>query len=89
MISKYPNNRTEIINYILIEYLAILVSMGRTDTGDANIAEYIQTDIRRNLKGFIFNDYVSAVFKLSAAISVVSYKLLVFISKMRNTMTKQ
>ena len=89
MISKYPNNRKEIINYILIEYLAILVSMGRTDNSDANIAECIQTDIRHNLKGFIINDYVGTLFKLSAIISAVSYKLLIFISKMRNTITKR
>ena len=86
---KYPDISSEIINYGIIEELAIIVSMGRGTQKNKDLAREIQKDIRRNLKGFIFNDYVSVVFKLSAAISAVSYKLLIFISKMRNTITKR
>lgn len=85
LLLQYPNLRKEIINYDLIEELAIIVSMGKNNTFDDELRKKIIYDVRHNLNNIIFNNYVDTIFKCSAVAAALHYKLLINIYKIKNS----
>ncbi len=83
LVAQFPALKKEIINYGMIEEMAIIVSMGKNQKYDQKLIRKIVVDIRQNLDKIIFCSYVSMVFKLSAVMTAINYKILIKMYKLR------
>ena len=79
--SKYPERTKDITNYLIIEYMAFIVAMGRNNTYNPEMIKAIKRFVRRGLFGFISAGYVSVKMKGSALALTLSYRLLVLMYK--------
>ncbi len=78
MRENYPALKREVTNYIITEYMAMIISMGRNDTYDKQMIKEIKRFVRRGLFGFLGANYVPVKMKGSALALCMSYRLLIF-----------
>ncbi|MBQ5474789.1 MAG: glycosyltransferase [Lachnospiraceae bacterium] len=83
LVEQFPSLKKEIINYGMIEEMAIIVSMGKNKKYDQKLIRKIVGDIRKNLGNIIFCNYVGIVFKLSAVMTAINYRILIKMYKIR------
>ncbi len=76
---KYPEIKKEITNYHIVEYLAMIIAMGRNNTYDKSMIKEIKKFVRKGYWGFLFASYVSIKMKGSATAFLFNYKFLTFI----------
>ncbi len=78
---RHPELEREITNYLIIEYMAMIIAMGRNNNYDKPLIKEIKKFVRGGFFGFIFADYVQLKMKCSATALLISSKLLNFIYK--------
>lgn len=76
---NFPEKQRECANYIIIEYMAMIIAMGRNKTYNKEMIREIKRFIRRRLFGFLGAPYVSVVMKGSALALTLSYRALVLV----------
>jgi hypothetical protein len=80
--SNLPTHQKEIANYLTVEFMAIIVAMGRNDTYDRQMIKEIKSFVRKNLLHFLGAGYVPAKMKCSALALSISYRLLILAYRM-------
>lgn len=76
---KYPDLNTDICNYLVTEYMAIIVAMGKNKVYNYDMADTIQKFVRRHLFAFLKAREVPIIMKGSAIAVTINYKMLNFI----------
>ncbi len=77
MCAKHPDMKREVVNYLIIEYMAMIIAMGRNKTFDKAMIKEIKSFVRKGFWGFFSADYVSLKMKGSALALLISYRLLI------------
>lgn len=72
----YPQQSTEATCYVITEYLACIVAMGRNRVYNKEMIRQIKSFLRKNLWSYVRADYVPAKMKGSALALLISYRLL-------------
>ncbi len=75
--NRYPNQKTTATHYLMIEYMAMIIAMGRNKTYNREMIREIKATVRSGLWSFLRAPYVSGKLKGSALLLSVSYRLLV------------
>ncbi|MBQ9086147.1 MAG: glycosyltransferase [Clostridia bacterium] len=75
--ARYPKQIPEATHYLITEYLACIIAMGRNKTYNKDMIREIKKFVRKGLGGFLGADYVPLRMKGSALAFAVSYRLLV------------
>ncbi len=74
---QYPSMKKEAAHYLMIEYMAMIVAMGRNRTYDKPMIRQIKAFVRSHLFGFLGASYVSFLMKGGALALMISYRLLI------------
>ena len=74
---RYPHMQVGAANYVITEYMACVIAMGRNKTYNKSMIKEIKAFIRKNLFSYLKAPYISVTLKGSAAAICVSYKLLI------------
>lgn len=74
---KHPQWLPDITNYLIVEYMAFVVAMGRNRTYNRQMIREIKSFVRKNLFGFLGARYVPLKMKCSAISLTLSYRLLI------------
>ena len=77
ILQNRPNHQKEAAHYLMTEYMAIIIAMGRNKTYDKDMIRSIKKFIRGSLGGYLSATYVPLTMKASALSLSVSYRLLV------------
>ncbi|MBQ9098340.1 MAG: glycosyltransferase [Clostridia bacterium] len=75
---KYPHMERDVTHYLMTEYMAIVISMGRNKTYDKKMIKEIKRFVKKGLFGFLRANYVPVKMKGSAVALCISYRLLIF-----------
>ena len=78
MCEHHAELKKEVTNYLITEYMAMIISMGRNDTYDRPMIKEIKRFVRKGLLKFLCAGYVPMKMKGSAVALCLSYKLLIF-----------
>lgn len=78
MTDHHPELKKEVTNYLITEYMAMIISMGRNDTYDRPMIKEIKRFVRKGLFGFLGAGYVPVKMKGSAMALCFSYRLLIW-----------
>ena len=74
IVEWFPEEYTLINVFYSVEYMGLIMSMGRSDHYDKSIVKYIQPFIRKNILNVFKADYIEGRFKLSIIpLSVTPY----------------
>lgn len=76
---KYPEFKENICNYLVTEYMAIIVAMGKNKVYNYDMARKIQKFVRRHLFAFLKAREVPIIMKGSAVAITINYKILNFV----------
>ncbi len=82
MCTKHPDMKREVVNYLIIEYMAMIIAMGRNKKFDKAMIKEIKRFVRKGFFGFFSAGYVSFKMKGSAAALLISYRLLIFMYRL-------
>ena len=77
ILKNHPEQKKQATHYLMIEYMAIIITMSRNDVYDKALIRQIKKFVRKGLFGFLFANYVSLTMKASALALTVSYRLLI------------
>ena len=77
LVKKYPELKGSINNYMILEYMAIAISMGNNNNYDIKVLKYIKKYIHDNLLPYLKDKNISFVYKFCAIFSSISIKLFV------------
>ena len=78
---NHPGKQKECSHYLITEYMAMIIAMGRNNTYNPEMIKAIKRFVRRGLFGFISAGYVSVKMKGSALALTLSYRLLILMYK--------
>ncbi len=84
MRDRHPEMYRDVVNYLIIEYMAIIIAMGRNRTYNKEMIRQIKRFVRRGMLGFLTSKYVSITMKGSAVALTFSYRLLIFVYRILN-----
>lgn len=76
LVNQYPACSRFIHNYMIVEYMAMIVAMGKNKTYNFDMIKKIQRYIRKYLKAFITDMDVPIVMKGSAVVLSVYWRIL-------------
>lgn len=82
--SRYPEEKRGITNYLITEYMAFVVAMGRNKTYNKQLIREVKKFVRRGFFGYVLAPYVPFKMKGSAIALCVSYRLLVGMYRLLN-----
>ena len=82
--THHPEQTKETTHYLMIEFLAIIVPMGRNKTYDKSIIKQIKKFVLKGCASFLLATYVPLKMKASALSVLISYRLLIFMYKIFN-----
>ncbi len=77
LVEKYPELKTSINNYMILEYMAIAISMGNNNKFNYKVLKYIKKYLSKNLRGYIEDKNVRFMYKCSALIATFNIKLFI------------
>ena len=77
----YPHMRKAVANYVITEYMACVIAMGRNKTYNKTMIKEIKAFIRKNLFGYLGASYVPLTMKGSALALTLSYRALILAYK--------
>ena len=77
ILDKHPEQKRDVTHYLITEYMAMIVAMGRNKTYDRDLIRKVKRFVRRGLLGFLFASYVPFTMKGSALALTISYRLLI------------
>ncbi len=72
-----PEQKKQATHYLMTEYMAIVIAMGRNKTYDKAMIREIKRFTRKGLFGFLGASYVPLTMKASALALTLSYRLLI------------
>lgn len=75
--SLCPEHRRDMTNYLITEYMAFIIAMGRNKTYNKQLIKEVKSFVRRGLCGYVTASYVPLRMKGSALALSVSYRLLI------------
>lgn len=78
----HPDMKRDVTNYLIIEYMACVIAMGRNKTYNRDMIREIKRFVRRGLWGFLTAGYVSLTMKGSAVALLLSYRLLIAVYRL-------
>lgn len=78
----HPDMKRDVTNYLIIEYMACIIAMGRNKTYNRDMIRQIKRFVRKGLWGFLTAGYVSLTMKGSAVALLLSYRLLIFVYRL-------
>ena len=78
----YPDMGKDVDNYLVTEYMACIVAMGRNKVYNKKMIKEIKSFVRKNLFSYLFSSQMSVVYKGSAMALAISYRLLLFMYKL-------
>ncbi len=73
---KYPQFSRDICNYLITEYMAIIVAMGKNKVYNQDMIVQIQKFVKKHLFSFLKTKEVPVIMKGSAVVVSVNYRLL-------------
>ena len=73
----HPEVKKEAAHYLMTEYMAMIVAMGRNKTYNKELIRKIKRFVRKHLWGYLLAGYVPMTMKGSALALTVSYRLLI------------
>ena len=73
---QYPEYAVDINNYMLTEYMAMIVAMGKNNTYNMEMAINIQKFVRKHMVHFLMAKEVPIIMKGSAIAVALNYKIL-------------
>ena len=73
----HPEMKQDVTNYLMIEYMAFIIAMGRNRTYNQELIKEIKQFVKKGFRGFIKANYVSTKMKGSATALCISYRLLI------------
>lgn len=76
---KYPQFSQDICNYLVVEYMAIIVAMGKNRVYNYDMVGQIRKFVRKNFFSFIKAKEVPVIMKGSALAVALNYRLLNFV----------
>jgi hypothetical protein len=76
-----PSKEKECSHYLMTEYMAMIIAMGRNKTYNKDMIKQIKRFVRKRLGSFIGASYVPITMKGSALALTLSYRLLVLMYK--------
>lgn len=79
--SRYPDMKNDVASYLVTEYMACVIAMGRNKKYNKDMIREIKKFVRKDLSSYIKSADVPFVMKGSALTLCVSYRLLVLIYK--------
>jgi hypothetical protein len=82
VVSAHPDMKRHVTNYLMIEFMACIIAMGRNDTYNEKMIREIKKFVRKGLWGFLWTSYVSVKMKGSAVALSISHRLLISIYRM-------
>ena len=74
---RYPHMQKAAANYVITEYMACVIAMGRNKTYDKSMIKEIKAFIRKNIFGYLGASYVPITMKGSALALIISYRALI------------
>ena len=77
----YPDMGKDVDNYLVTEYMACIVAMGRNKVYNKEMIKEIKSFVRKNFFNYFFSSGMSLTYKGSALALVISYRLLLFMYK--------
>ena len=77
ILANHPEEKKLATNYLMAEYMAIVIAMGRNKTYDKGLIKEIKAFVRRGLFGYLLASYVPVTMKASALSLTLSYRLLI------------
>ncbi len=80
--AHFPKQKAAATHYVMIEYMAMIVAMGRNKTYNQEMIREIKRIVRANLGGFLGAGYVPVKMKGSAVVLAISYRLLIMIYRL-------
>ena len=75
----YPDQAEEGTHYVMTEFLACIIAMGRNKVYNKDMIRKIKSFTRKHLLGYLRADYIPLKMKGSALALVLSYRLLIMI----------
>lgn len=79
---RYPHMDKAAANYVITEYMACVIAMGRNKTYNKAMIKEIKAFIRKKLFGYLGASYVPLTMKGSALTLCISYRALILAYKM-------
>ncbi len=77
MCDRYPDMKREVTHYLMTEYMAMIIAMGRNKTYNKQMIKEIKSFVRSDFWSFVCASYVPIAMKGSAVALSISYRLLV------------
>ncbi len=77
LVKKYPELEKNINNYMILEYMAIAISMGSNNNYDKNVLKYIKSYICKNLSEYLRDKNIGFVYKICALFVSLNIKLFI------------
>ena len=77
IMAHHPDQTKHASHYRMIEYMAIIIAMGRNKTYDKKLIRQIKKFVRKRLLDFLGAGYVSPTMKASAVVLSISYRILI------------
>lgn len=74
---RHPEQKRLVTNYLITEYMAMIIAMGRNKTYNKELIRKIKGFVRKGLLGYLCASYVPLTMKGSALALTVSYRLLI------------
>jgi hypothetical protein len=74
---NHPEQKKLATHYLMTEYMAIVIAMGRNKTYDKALIREIKAFTRKGLFGYVGASYVPLTMKASALALTLSYRLLI------------
>lgn len=77
LVKKYPELKESIDNYMILEYMAIAISMGNNKNYDYRVLRYIKKFIHANLTAYLKDKNINFIYKICAVFSSISIRLFI------------
>ena len=77
--TRYPEKATECSHYMMTEYMAMIIAMSRNKSYNKQMIKEIKGFVRSHLFSYIGASYVPITLRGSAAVLMLSYRLLVLV----------
>ena len=78
----HPDMGKDVDNYLVTEYMACIVAMGRNKVYNKEMIKEIKSFVRKNFFSYFFSSGMSLTYKGSALALVISYRLLISMYKL-------
>lgn len=75
LLQKYPEQKTEILCYHVLQEMAILNSMYRNNIYEEQIKADLLADIKKNCRLYVLNRHTKPLYKVSAIVMSTNWKL--------------